>query len=102
MAPVSGRRQEALNNSHVNEHLDSRREPQHPLSRRVTLAEQIQINSKVVHGTPKREMVYLNFLLSNLLHRLIAGSLFQLLCPPPLSGGYVFLSHSDLTRAFLL
>lgn len=49
VAPVS--RQEALN-SHVNEHLDPPREPPHPLAHPVTFAEQIQINSKVIHGTP--------------------------------------------------
>lgn len=53
VAPVSGRRQEAVN-SHVNEHLDPRHEaPPHPLYRRVTSVEQKRINFKVIHSTLK-------------------------------------------------
>lgn len=53
--PVSGRRQEAAS-SHVNKHLDP-----HPLSRRVTLVEQKQIDFKVVHSTLEWEIVNLFF-----------------------------------------
>lgn len=100
--PASGRRQEAVS-SHVNEHLDSGREPPpRTLSHPVTLVRQKQISFNVIHSTLKSEIVYLNFFLffkpSNLGHRLIAGGLFQLLCPP-LSGGWLRISLS-LCSAF--